>query len=127
MSENVSFQPNPEQVKFLELYLDFNKKTNKEIADDIGISDRTIYRWFNEDGFVEWVNSYKTKLLSRSLTERMKVAIKQSLKGDFQFSKMLFEMTGDYTQKLNLNDDRPKRIEVEIVNGNSKNTGNEDI
>ena len=45
MSENVRFEPKPEQLRFPEIYLDLGKKTIKEIAEDIGVSDRTIYAW----------------------------------------------------------------------------------
>ena len=121
MSENVAFQPSAEQIKFLEIYLELSKKTKKEIAEEIGISDRTIYRWFNDDNFIEWVNSHKTKLLEKSLADRIKVSIKQALKGEFQFSKLLFEMTGDYVQKseskvTNTYEDFDKKSDEELIN-----------
>ena len=38
-SENVRFQPSPQQVKFAEVYLDTNKSlTHKKIAADIGVT-----------------------------------------------------------------------------------------
>ena len=119
-SENVSFEPSTEQIKFLEIYLEFNKKTNKEIAEEIGISDRTIYRWFNDDDFVSWVNSHKTKMLNKSFADRIRVAIKKAAAGDFQFSKLLFEMTGDYmakseTKVTNVYQDYENKSDEEII------------
>jgi transcriptional antiterminator len=128
MSENVRFEANPEQIKFAEIYLDIDKKlTQKEIAEEIGITDRTIRRWFEDIEFIDWLNSKKNNILNRSLVDRYKTAVRKARQGDFQFSKMLFEMTGDYTQKLNLEDNRPKKIEVEIVDGNTKDTSNKNI
>ena len=99
MSENVRFEPKPEHFKFAEIYLDLGRKTINEMAKDIGVSDRTIYRWFNDNDFVTWLNSKKDELLNKSLMARYKTAIRKAEAGDFKFSKMLFEMQGEYTQK----------------------------
>ncbi len=70
MSENVTFEPKPEQLKFAEIYLDLGRKTINEIAKEIGVSDRTIYRWFNDNDFITWLNSKKDELLNKSLMAR---------------------------------------------------------
>jgi len=115
------FEPNPKQIKFAELYLDIDKKlTKKEIAAEIGITDRTIRNWFNDENFVDWINSKKDEILNKSLMARYKVAIRKAAQGDFQFSKLLFEMTGEYVQKTesrvtNVYEDFEKMSDEEII------------
>ena len=100
ISNNFNFEPNPKQIKFAELYLDFDKKlTKKDIAMEIGITDRTVVNWFKNPGFVNWINSKKDEILNKSLMARYRIAIRKATQGDFQFSKLLFEMTGEYVQK----------------------------
>ena len=99
MSVNVGFEPSAKQMEYLEIYLELGKKSNIEIAKEIGINDRTIYRWFGNPEFVDWINSKKDEMLKRSLTDRYAVAIRKAKAGDFQFGKLLFEMQGEYIQK----------------------------
>jgi transcriptional regulator with XRE-family HTH domain len=115
MKENATFQPNPEQLKFAELYLNYTKKqTLEEIAKEIGIAYSTIWRWFQNNDFVDWINSKKNELLNKSLMARYRTSIRKAEAGDFQFSKMLFEMTGDYRQRTEIGgiDDKPVVINL---------------
>ena len=121
MSNNVIFEPNPKQIRFAEIYLDFDsRKTQKEIADDIKVHPRTIHRWFDNRGFVDWINSKRDEILNKSLMARYKVAVRKAAQGDFQFSKLLFEMTGEYVQKTeskvtNVYEDYEKMSDEEII------------
>ena len=121
ISNNFNFEPNPKQIKFAELYLDFDKKlTKKDIAMEIGITDRTVVNWFKNPGFVNWINSKKDELLNKSLMARYRIAIRKAAQGDFQFSKLLFEMTGEYVQKTesrvtNVYEDFEKMSDEEII------------
>ena len=99
MSENVVFGPSKEQIKFLDIYLRLEKKTNKEIAKEIKVTDRTIYRWFNDQKFVDWINSNVNMMLKKTLLPRYRTAIWKALAGDFSFSKLLFEIQGEYVPK----------------------------
>ncbi len=121
ISNNFNFEPNPKQIKFAELYLDFDKKlTKKDIAMEIGITDRTVVNWFKNPGFVNWINSKKDEILNKSLMARYRIAIRKATQGDFQFSKLLFEMTGEYVQKTesrvtNVYEDYEKMSDEEII------------
>ena len=121
ISNNFNFEPNPKQIKFAELYLDFDKKlTKKDIAMEIGITDRTVVNWFKNPGFVNWINSKKDEILNKSLMARYRIAIRKAAQGDFQFSKLLFEMTGEYVQKTesrvtNVYEDFEKMSDEEII------------
>jgi transcriptional regulator with XRE-family HTH domain len=115
MKENAIFQPSPEQLGFAEIWLDYTKKkTLESIAEEIGIAYSTIWRWFQNNDFVDWINSKKNELLNKSLMARYRTSIRKAEAGDFQFSKMLFEMTGDYRQRTEIGgiDDKPVVINL---------------
>src|SRR4030042_5979718 len=95
--QNVTFQASPEHLKFAEIYLDFtNKKTFEEIGKEIGVSRTTIWRWFQDNAFVAWLNSKKDEVLFRSLMPRYMTAIRKAEGGDFNFSRILFEIQNEY-------------------------------
>jgi hypothetical protein len=113
--QNVTFQPTPEQIKFAEIYLDYvQKKTLEDIGKEIKVTRMTIWRWFQEEGFVNWLNSKKNELLNKSLMARYRTAIRRAEGGDFQFSKLLFEIQGEYIpqQKLGGMEDKPININL---------------
>lgn len=121
MKENARFQPSPEQVKFAETWLDYSKKqTLEDIAKEIGIAYTTIWRWFQKNDFVDWINSKKDELLKNSLMARYKTAVRKAEAGDYNFSKLLFEIQGEYVQKsetkiTQVNDEYEKLTDEEIV------------
>ncbi|MBA7619755.1 hypothetical protein ES703_27096 [subsurface metagenome] len=94
------FTPTQKQIKFSEVYLQYTKpRTNKEIAEKVGVDTSTIWRWFNNPGFLNWLNDLAKELLSKSLSKRYMVAIKEAEGGNFQFSKLLLEIQGEYTPR----------------------------
>jgi len=98
--QKVTFEPDPKQIKFAEIYLDHNKKkTKEEMAEEIGVTRMTLWRWFQNEGFIEWINSKTDELLNKSLVARYKTAVRKAEAGDFQFSKLLLEMQGKYTPR----------------------------
>jgi len=119
--ENAMFEPSPDQLQFAEIWLDYDKKlTLEDIAKEIGIAYSTIWRWFQNNDFVNWINSKKDEILNKSLMARYRTAIRKATSGDFNFSKLLFEMTGDYTQKSEMKvtevyDDYEKLTNEEII------------
>ena len=100
IQQNSTFKASPKQLQFAEIWLDYEQKlTNEEIAKKIGVERTTIWYWFQKPDFVNWINSKKDELLKNSLMPRYRTAIRKAEAGNFNFSKLLFEMTGDYTQK----------------------------
>lgn len=98
--QSETFTPEPEQIQFAEIYLDYNRKdTLEDLAKEAGVSRTTVWRWFQDNNFVSWINSKKDQMLNSSLSDRYKVAIRKARAGDFQFSKLLFEMQGEYVQR----------------------------
>ena len=100
IQQNSTFKASPKQLQFAEIWLDYTKKqTFEDIAKVIGVERTTIWYWFQKPDFVNWINSKKDELLKNSLMPRYRTAIRKAEAGNFNFSKLLFEMTGDYTQK----------------------------
>jgi hypothetical protein len=121
MKENAIFQPSPEQLGFAEIWLDYTKKkTLENIAEEIGIAYSTIWRWFQNNDFVDWINSKKNELLNKSLMARYRTAIRKAEAGDFQFAKLLFEMQGEYIPQQKLGGIEDKPININLVPVTSK-------
>jgi len=120
-SQKVTFTPTPTQIKFLNLYLVCDKKlTLEKIGEEIGVTRKSIWKWFQKEDFVDWVNSKKDELLKGSLMSRYKTAVRKATAGDFNFSKLLFEMQGEYVQKseskvTNVYDGYEKMTDEEII------------
>lgn len=119
--ENKKFIPKKEQIDFAEKFLDIDgKRTRKEIAEEIGVHYNTITNWFKNNDFVDWINSQTDKILKDSRPDRYITAIRKAKIGDFNFSKMLFEMQGEYIQKsetriTNIHDSYENKTDEEII------------
>lgn len=120
-SQKFTFEPSPIQIQFIEYYLDYDKKhTLEEIGKKIGVTRQSIWKWFQQEDFVNWINSKKNEMLNSSLSDRYKVAIRKAKAGDFQFSKLLFEMQGEYVQKsehknINIDTDFEELSDQEMI------------
>ena len=69
--KNEKFTPTQKQIKFSETYLNYSKpRSNKEIAEKVGVDTSTIWRWFNNPDFLNWLNDLAKKLLEKSLSKR---------------------------------------------------------
>ena len=91
------FTPTQKQIKFSEVYLNYTEpRTNKEIAEKVGVDTSTIWRWYNDPHFVKWLNSLAKELLSKSLAKRYMVAIKEAESGNYNFSKLLLQIEGEF-------------------------------
>lgn len=63
-----SYKLTPQQEQFIELYCDNeHKMTQQEIADKLGISRKTVYRWKNDPGPVRAEIEKKEKLRALGL------------------------------------------------------------
>lgn len=97
---NKEFIPNNNQLSYLEFILDLdNKNSKKEIAKLIGITEFAIYKWYRDKRFVDWINTYRTRLIDKSLLEIYKTASRKARAGDFNYSRLLLEMSGNYTPR----------------------------
>ena len=111
------FIPKPIQVKFAKLYLDTQTRlTHEQIAKELGINRRTIYNWLNNKEFKDWLNSKRLELIDNSLIDIYRVAVEKAKKGDYNFCKMLLEISGDYQPGMKLNTiGSQELIKIEVV------------
>ena len=115
MLQNVTFQPSAVQSKFAEIYfICHGEKPMKYIAEKSNISRMTIWRWFRDKNFVEWMNDQTKLFLSQTFPERINTAIKKAKEGDFNFSKLLFEMEGEYIKKTKIEGTLESKQFIEI-------------
>lgn len=100
-----TFIPNPAQVKFAELYCDVTNRrmTYGELADQVGISRMQIYRWRQDDRFMEWLKAKIDKSLDDSIGELILHGIREAKKpGGYQYWRTLMEMTGTFVPNLKI-------------------------
>jgi len=71
-------------------------RSNKEIAEKVGVNTTTIWRWFNNPDFLEWLNKLAKELLQKSLAKRYMVAIREAEGGNYNFSKLLLQLEGEF-------------------------------
>ena len=125
---NKKFEPNNNQEKFLEYILDPDSKfTKKQIADEIGITVHCIYKWYRDQNFVKWLNSFRDRIIENSLFDIYKTSSRKSKAGDYNFSRLLLEMSGDYTPRsesknvnINKNDGLEALSEEDLIKGFKK-------
>lgn len=99
-----SFQPNLNQLRFIELYLDISqRRTMKSIADELEITVQAIWKWFNDINFVEWINSKRDELLAKSLIPIYLAAVRKAISGDYNFTKLLLEIKKEYIPAISHN------------------------
>lgn len=111
------FTPTQKQLKFSEVYLNYMKpRTNKEIAQKVGIDPSTIWRWFNNPDFLNWLNKLARDLLEKSLAKRYMVAIREAEGGNYNFSKLLLQIEGEFIPSQKIEGTRdPMQIKMEYV------------
>lgn len=98
------FQPNLNQLRFIELYLDISqRRTMISIANELEITTQAIWKWFNDINFVEWINSKRDELLAKSLIPIYLAAIRKAISGDYNFAKLLLEIKKEYMPAISHN------------------------
>lgn len=113
MNEKNKYKPNKKQALFIDLYIDLNNRlTLTQVCEEVGITRQTAWRWFQDQSFTDYLNSKRNEILARSQTERMLVAVRKALSGDFSFSKLLFEIEGVHSQVFKIKSQEDIRLEI---------------
>ena len=99
--QNLTFKPKPEQKRFAAIYLDYRQKlTFEQIAKKIGCSRTTIWNWFQNPDFLEWVNVQANYMQKTALVPVLKSLIRKAEIGDVQAIKLYLEKIGEFTERL---------------------------
>lgn len=103
VKQNLTFQPKPEQEKFTEIYLDYRQKsTFEQIGKEIGCTRGTIWNWFQNPEFLEWVNEKSNYMQKIALVPVLKSLIRKAEVGDVQAIKLYLEKMGEFSEKLKI-------------------------
>ena len=101
MSENVRFTAR--QRNFIEWLATPNYErfppTHEELADELGITSRTLRRWKQKPELQEAVRQRVRELLGDDLPDIYGALRAKAKEGHFQHIKLAMEMTGEYVER----------------------------
>lgn len=84
--------------------------TKKEVAERVGVSVVTLWRWESTEGFLDDVWTLGHHYCKGSATRALSALSKQADKGDIRAIELLLKVSGKYTDKQEL-DIRAGRLE----------------
>lgn len=73
------------------------------LAEQMGVNEATLYRWKKLDGFNEAVVTRCRELLIEDLPDVYSSMKQEAVSGSYQQQKLIFEMTGEYSPKQEIN------------------------
>lgn len=129
-SPEQEFKPTRKMLLFVNKLLDMDNNSSKtKIAEDLDIDRKTVYLWYKNSDFIKWLNKQAENLFAESKTDRLRVALRKAKAGDYSFSKLIFEMTGEYTPtvKQDINIKVTEIIISHVVEVINKYVADEDI
>ena len=99
-TQKVTFEPSPEQLKFVEIWLDYTQKqTLEQIGKDIGVTRKTIWKWHQNPDFIKWINNQGFEMLKSSLNGVYRALVRKAESGDVQAIKLYLENIGEFVEK----------------------------
>ena len=114
----------PKKRKFIEFLktISINKPKIPEIAEGIGISVSTYYRWLENNELLKIVEEEKALEIEKHLPKVLEILLKKALQGDMRAIRIFLER---YENNKNDNDTEenltPDRI-IEIIHNAKKET-----
>ena len=101
MQSGATFKPTPKMTAYVGKLLDLNENLSQtEIIKRLKIDRATVWRWYQNVAFINWLNEQSRELFAKSKSDRIKAAVKKAKNGDYNFAKLIFEMEGEYTPTL---------------------------
>lgn len=101
----------PAQIKAAELIATPPKKlTNKEISIEVGVDERTIYRWKNDEKFREIIKDIRKRNRDWIGGAVDKVLVEEALKGKFRFVELYYKLQGDLVENKKIINDVDIRV-----------------
>lgn len=90
----------------------------EKLADELGVSDKTLTRWKKLPGFMEAVTAIARAYLRDDLAEIFGAISREAQKGNYQMARLALELTGEYQQtssvELTGKDGDPLHIVMDI-------------
>lgn len=92
-------------------------KTQKELAEHLGLNENTLGRWKKLDGFYEAVNKIAMGVIKEYAVDILSALVKEAKSGSYQHIKLFLEVAELYKNQLDLTSVGEKinlRIEIPI-------------
>lgn len=88
------------QSKAIPLLVSPEFKTYADVAKELGVSERAIYKWLNKERFVQVLNEQIERYTDGETARVWKALINQAVSGDINAIKLFFELKGKYKQRI---------------------------
>lgn len=86
--------------------------TEQLLAREIGVTDRTLRRWKHLPGFKQAIRQRAREYLGEDIPEVYAALRREAIKGNFNHIKLALELTGEYTDKIKIEDWRTELIDL---------------
>lgn len=126
MAKELSQNFTPQQYLYMSILADPNdKRTDEEVAKEVGVSRRTLWEWRQKDGFLDEAYKILEKNVKSHFNEIFDALITKAKQGDTQAAKLVFESMGKLrrdTQDIHID----KAVFIPLLGGDSvrKNDSN---
>lgn len=93
VNESKGWKPHTKQIKMAELLLNpEDRRTKKEKCAEVGVTPKTLWKWMQDERYVDYVNSQLDRYTNTELPEVWRALIAQCKRGNIQAIKLYFEM-----------------------------------
>lgn len=113
MAEKGKKIPDATKEKAAEMCANPEYSTDREIIKSLPVSERTFYRWKNDQEFIDMVNRKVDKYTDRELPEVWDALLKQAKKGNTKAIKLYFELKDKYKQTHKIEGDNVINVTLE--------------
>ena len=98
------YKPTEKEKALLEVLLnpDYRMKSITDICRIAKCARSTYYEAFSKPGFVDLYNQYSNDLIKQSVAPVINTFIREAQRGSFQHGKVILEMAGMYSDKIEI-------------------------
>lgn len=106
------YKPTEKEKALLEVLINPQNrmKSITDICKLANCSRPVYYEAFSKQGFVEIYNKYSVDLVKQSVASVLNTFVREAQRGSFQHGKVLLEMAGVYTDKLDLTVEKSEKF-----------------
>jgi AcrR family transcriptional regulator len=123
MAKNVDYSKfSSEQLAAARLITDPEAKlTNAQIAEQVGISERTLYRWREKEDYADLLESLSDRIMKTFISEVDKAVMKSVKQGSVKAMELAYKRSGKLVDKKEVTSD------VDITVGGVEGKTNEEL
>ncbi|NTZ20922.1 hypothetical protein EXW96_26405 [Paenibacillus sp. JMULE4] len=93
VQKSKEWRPNARQIKMAELLLNpEDRRTKAEKCKEVGVTPKTLWKWMQDERFVNYVNEQLDKYTNAELADVWRALLMQCKRGNVQAIKLFFEM-----------------------------------